>query len=165
LVRLVDALNTDLDWLRDHTRYLQRATEWDVGGRPVNRLLSGADIGLAKAWAARRPKDAPTPTGLHLDFIKASEEWETQQQSEEHRRLQQMAEVQSAREVALAEKEAAQKREGEQTKRVVRRTLIGLVAALVLAVLAGGAAGSSHASRSRVEGDKRRPAHAIALPD
>src|SRR5271170_5283019 len=27
LARLVDALNSDLDWLREHTRHLQRATE------------------------------------------------------------------------------------------------------------------------------------------
>src|SRR5262249_15485689 len=40
-VRLVSALNTDPEWLREHTRLLQRATEWDFGGRPSNRLLSG----------------------------------------------------------------------------------------------------------------------------
>ena len=73
LVQLASALNTDLDWLREHTRYLQRATEWDAGGRPANRLLSGPDIASAKAWAARRPKNAPEPTALQLDFIKASE--------------------------------------------------------------------------------------------
>jgi hypothetical protein len=56
LAKLVTALNTDFDWLRDHTRYLQRATEWDAGGRPANRLLSGDDIAEAKAWVARRPK-------------------------------------------------------------------------------------------------------------
>ncbi len=56
LVRLASALNTDLDWLREHTRYLQRATEWDVGGRPTNRLLSGPDVSAAKDWATRRPK-------------------------------------------------------------------------------------------------------------
>jgi len=33
LVQLVAALNTDLDWLREHTRYLRRASEWDEGGR------------------------------------------------------------------------------------------------------------------------------------
>ena len=33
LAKLVTALNTDFDWLRDHTRYLQRAIEWDTGGR------------------------------------------------------------------------------------------------------------------------------------
>ena len=74
LASLVAALNTDFDWLREHTRYLQRAMEWDKGGRPANRLLSGNDILDAKAWAARRPKGAPEPTALHLDFIRASEE-------------------------------------------------------------------------------------------
>ena len=33
LANLIAALNTDFDWLREHTRYLQRATEW-IGGRP-----------------------------------------------------------------------------------------------------------------------------------
>jgi TIR domain len=74
LATLVAALNTDFDWLREHTRYLQRASEWDRGGRPANRLLSGDDIADAKAWVARRPKSAPEPTSLHLDFIRASEE-------------------------------------------------------------------------------------------
>ena len=73
-MKLVSALIADLDWLREHTRYLQRATEWDEGGRSANRLLSGPDIATAKAWAARRPKDAPEPTELQLDLIKASEE-------------------------------------------------------------------------------------------
>src|SRR5262249_9395172 len=53
LAKLVAALNTDFDWLREHTRYLQRATEWDRGGRPVNRLLSGSDIAEAKDWVRR----------------------------------------------------------------------------------------------------------------
>src|SRR5262249_16350139 len=74
LANLVAAIKTDFDWLREHTRYLQRATEWDKGGRPANRLLSGDDIAEAKAWAARRPKSAPEPTALHLDFIRASEQ-------------------------------------------------------------------------------------------
>jgi hypothetical protein len=70
----VTALNTDFDWLREHTRYLQCAIEWDVGGRAADRLLSGNDILEAKAWVAHRPKGAPEPTALHLDFIRASEE-------------------------------------------------------------------------------------------
>jgi TIR domain len=73
LASLVAALNTDFDWLREHTRYLQRSIEWDKGGRPANRLLSGNDILDAKAWVARRPKGAPEPTALQLDFIRASE--------------------------------------------------------------------------------------------
>jgi hypothetical protein len=151
LVRLASALNTDLDWLREHTRYLQRATEWDVGGRPANRLLSGPDIASAKAWAARRPKNAPEPTESQLDFIKASEVEESRRQGAEAQRLQEMADAQAARAAALAEREKAQereaearkseadaqKREAEQAKRAVRRTRLGLAAAVLLALAAG----------------------------
>jgi hypothetical protein len=71
---LITALNFDFEWLAQHTRYLQRASEWGKGGRRPNRLLSGDEIAQAKAWVARRPKSAPEPTALHLDFIRASEE-------------------------------------------------------------------------------------------
>ena len=103
-MQLASALNTDLDWLREHTRTLQRATEWDAGGRPANRLLSGPAIASAKAWAARRPKNAPEPTELHLDFIKASEKEEIRQQSIEAQRLR---EVEKARDRALLQESRA----------------------------------------------------------
>jgi hypothetical protein len=149
LVRLVSALNTDLDWLREHTRYLQRATEWGAGGRPANRLLSGPDIATAKAWAERRPKNVPEPTELQLDFIKASEAEQIRQQSAEAQRLQEIAEAQAERGKALAEREApqareaeaqkreveAQRREAEQSRRVAQRTQMGLVGAAVSALI------------------------------
>jgi hypothetical protein len=72
LSRLVQTLNTDVEWLREHSRLLARATEWERAGRLENRMLSGSDIGAAKDWATRRPKGAPEPTPLHLDFIRAS---------------------------------------------------------------------------------------------
>ena len=70
--RLATALNSDVDWLREHTRLLARASEWAAAGRLENRMLSGNDIAEAKAWAARRPKGAPEPTALHMDYIRAS---------------------------------------------------------------------------------------------
>jgi hypothetical protein len=91
IAQLASALNTDLEWLREHTRYLQRATEWKDGGRATNRLLSGPDIGAAKMWAARRPRNAPEPTPLQLDFIKESEVEALRQQSEEAQRLKEIA--------------------------------------------------------------------------
>src|SRR5262249_42366075 len=91
LAKLVAALNTDFDWLREHTRYHHRATEWDRGGRLANRLLSGEDIAEAKAWAARRPKNAPEPTTLHLDFIRASEEEAEARSSAQRKQLEAMA--------------------------------------------------------------------------
>ena len=123
LASLVAALNTDFDWLREHTRYLQRAMEWDAGGRPANRLLSGNDIHDAKAWAARRPKGAPEPTALHLDFIRASEGEAETRLSEQRKQLEAMAAAQAERETALHDREEALK----QRARVARVRNIGVV--------------------------------------
>jgi hypothetical protein len=138
MASLIEALSTDLDWLREHTRLLQRATEWVNGGRPDNRLLSGADIGLANAWIARRPQSAPDPTELHRDYILNSEQVERRRNDVERQRLEQMAAAQSERARALEEMEFAQKQAAVVARRVVRRTLAGLVAALALAAIAIG---------------------------
>src|SRR6516165_10548620 len=107
LKTLVASLNTEL---REHTRYLQRATEWDSGGRPANRLLSGDDIAEAKDWAARRPKSAPEPTSLHLDFIRASEEEAEARSSAQRKQLEAMAAAQAECQKALHEAEEAQRK-------------------------------------------------------
>jgi hypothetical protein len=133
LASLVAALNTDLDWLREHTRYLQRATEWDRGGRPANRLLSGDDISEAKAWVVRRPKNAPEPTALHLDFFRASEEEAEARSSAQRKQLEEMAAAQAEREKALHEAEEAQRKRATMAR--VRN--IALVAVSIFALLAG----------------------------
>jgi TPR repeat protein len=133
LAKLVTALNTDFDWLREHTRYLQRAMEWDKGGRPANRLLSGNDIGDAKAWVARRPKGAPEPTALQLDFIRTSEEEAQARLSEQRKQLEAMAAAQAERETALHDREEALK----QRARVARVRNFALVAVSIFALLAG----------------------------
>jgi TIR domain/Sel1 repeat len=133
LATLVTALNTDFDWLREHTRYLQRAIEWDTRGRPANRLLSGDDILDAKAWVARRPKGAPEPTALQLDFIRASEDEAEARLSEQRKQLEAVAAAQAERETALHEREEALK----QRARVARVRNFALLAVSIFAVLAG----------------------------
>ena len=117
LASLIAALNTDFDWLREHTRYLQRAIEWDTGGRPANRLLSGDDIAEAKTWVARRPKGAPEPTALHLDFIRASEEEAEARLSEQRKQREVVAGAQEARETALNDREEALKQATDAQRR------------------------------------------------
>jgi TPR repeat protein len=143
LAKLVTALNTDFDWLRDHTRYLQRAIEWDKGGRPANRLLSGDDIAEAKAWVARRPKGAPEPTVLQLDFIRASEQEAAARLSEQRKQLETVAAAQAEREKALHEAEEAvkqaadaQREAADAQRRRARIRNIALVAVSGLAAVA-----------------------------
>lgn len=142
LSELVSALNTDLTWLREHTRYLERASEWDEGGRKANRLLFGADIEAAKHWASRRPKDAPEVLPLHLEFIRSSEEEEVNRSNIERQRLEDMASAQAERqaaldkaESALQDKESAQQRELAASRKVITRTRIGAAIASVLAAI------------------------------
>lgn len=125
LAALVRSLKTDVDWLREHTRLLTRAMEWDAAKRPANRLLSGNDIVAAKDWLARRPKDAPEATGLHLDFMRASEQAEVDRTSAERKQLEEMAAAQSQRAAALAERETAVKRLQVWTRRGITAAAAG----------------------------------------
>lgn len=133
LSRLVHALNTDHDWLREHTRLLQRATEWVAGERAANRLLSGGDIAAAKTWAAKRPKGAPEPTSLHLEFLRASETEEDSRKSTERSRLEQIAAAQAEKALALEEQEIA-------ARKLSRRTAFGLAGATSLTAVSAGLA-------------------------
>ena len=71
LARLVVALNTDLDWVCQHSRLGMLAARWEEAQQAPNRLLSGPDIAGARAWINRHLK--PEPTELHRSFIVASE--------------------------------------------------------------------------------------------
>jgi WD40 repeat protein len=137
LVKLASALNTDLNWLRKHTDYLRQATDWDTAGRIADRLLRGSDIVLAKEWREQRPKNAPEPTQLQLDFINGSDAEEERQKDLEVQRLRAEAKAQEDRAAALIAKELAQKRAAKQTRRVFWVSLVGAATALCLAVLAG----------------------------
>jgi hypothetical protein len=161
LADLVTALNTDFDWLREHTRYLQRAIEWDTGGRPANRLLSGNDIRAAKAWAAARPKSAPELTALQLYFIRASEEEAEARLSEQRKQLEAVAAAQAARETALHDREEAvkqaadaQREAADALRRRARIRNIALVAVSGLSVVA--VLFALFANQQRITADKQR---------
>jgi hypothetical protein len=151
LTALTRALNTDLEWLREHTRLLARAREWDAANRQPNRMLTGPDVVEAKAWLAHRPKDAPLPTDLHLAFIKASEEAEAAKISAERERLAQISAAQTERAKALADREVA-------IKKLSRRTALGLGASGTLTTLSGGLAywGVNAERRFRREEEERK---------
>lgn len=137
LAALARALNTDVAWLREHTRYLNLARSWEEAGSRANRLLSGSDIAAAKEWVARRPKDAPQPTDLHLKFIRASEVAEAERESAERMRLAEIEQAQKARAEALREAETAHAEKMAASVQLAQRTKIGIAVASTLMLLAG----------------------------
>jgi WD40 repeat protein len=70
--RLVSAIDTDLDWVRNHTQWLLKAKEWDNNGRDASFLLKGSELKTAEQWLARQSGKRPEPTALHNEFALAS---------------------------------------------------------------------------------------------
>ena len=78
---LVVALDTDLDWVRAHTRLLGRSLEWEKLDRDSSFLLRGRDLDDAEQWAAARsPDHEPQPTPLQLEYVLASRSSATRRQ-------------------------------------------------------------------------------------
>ncbi len=69
---LVMALNTDIDWIREHTRLAGLAQRWDRASRPDRLLLRGQDIADAEAWRDSRPAEAPDVSPAQAAFIAGS---------------------------------------------------------------------------------------------
>ena len=69
---LITALNTDIDWIREHTRLGELARRWHGRDRTRSQILRGADLTAAENWLAGQPANAPSPAAHHHEFIQAS---------------------------------------------------------------------------------------------
>lgn len=81
IARLCQALDTDLEWVRAHTKLQNRALEWQRGQRDGSLALRGRDLDNADAWlsSAAQGKDPP-PTPLQSEFILESRRRVTRRQ-------------------------------------------------------------------------------------
>lgn len=71
--QVVEGMDTDLAWVRAHTRLVVRADEWDKGQRNRSFLLSGDDLRRAEeALATRKTGEQPQPTLLQREYVLAS---------------------------------------------------------------------------------------------
>lgn len=72
IARLVDALRTDIGWIRQHTEYGEAERRWALADRPRGLLLQSPTLEVAEYWLASRPAGAPEPTRAIAEFIVAS---------------------------------------------------------------------------------------------
>jgi hypothetical protein len=160
LQALATALQTDLEWIREHTRIGELALRWHSRGQVEALLLRGEELSAAKTWLAAQPQYAPEPTLLHHQFIKAGEDAEAARASVERKRLDEMTAAQEARATALQEREFA-------IKLLSRRTTLGISVALLLTVAAIGMAywGYDAERRVRLEQANAKAAAAKAIDD
>ncbi len=83
---LIAATETDLEWVKEHTRLLTRAVEWESKERNSSLLLRGNDLESAEAWMAQSGTKKPAPNELQGQFILASRQDETARQRLEQQR-------------------------------------------------------------------------------
>lgn len=66
---LIKAIDTDLLHVRQHTRLLVRAREWDTNERNPGFLLHGDELTAAEDWAKNSAEKQPAPSDLHLAYL------------------------------------------------------------------------------------------------
>jgi hypothetical protein len=76
----VQAMDTDLEWVKSHTRLLTRAVEWESRGRDRSFLLRGSDLEAAEEGQARATDKEPELTPLQRQYILASRRESTRRQ-------------------------------------------------------------------------------------
>jgi tetratricopeptide (TPR) repeat protein len=70
---LLEILDTDLEWVKAHTRLLVRATEWDSEERDNSFLLRGKDLKDAEQWLSQAGLEKePRSTSLQTQYVIAS---------------------------------------------------------------------------------------------
>ncbi len=70
---LIQAIDSDLNYVRAHTRLLVRAVEWDGKQRNASFLLRGSDLDGAEQWLLQTNKEKePKPTELQRKYIAVS---------------------------------------------------------------------------------------------
>jgi len=72
IARVVDALDTDLAWAKEHTRWLLKALEWDAEGRERSFLLRGSELAAAETWLGTAAAKEPQPNAPQREYVAAS---------------------------------------------------------------------------------------------
>jgi len=78
--KLVTAIDTDLEWVGDHTRLTVRAVEWDGNRRDASYTLRGSDLSAFEEWLTKAPDREPKPTALQSEYLLASRRAVTRRQ-------------------------------------------------------------------------------------
>jgi TIR domain len=78
--QLIEIIDTDLAWVRAHSRLLVRAKEWQANENDRSYLLGGTDLEDSERWVAQAFQRQPKPAELQLSYVAASRAEETRRQ-------------------------------------------------------------------------------------
>ena len=78
--QMLEAINTDLSFVRAHTRLLERALGWEREKKNASFVLQGDELQSAERWLEGAGSKQPAPSSLHIEFIQASRRAANQRQ-------------------------------------------------------------------------------------
>ena len=78
--RLLAAIDTDLTWVRAHSRLLVRAREWETHQKDKSYLLAGSDLVESERLLSQAGDRSPSPSDLQVAYVAASRGRETERQ-------------------------------------------------------------------------------------
>ena len=76
----ISAIDTDLDWVKAHTRLLARAREWEREKKDQSFLLRGRELRESEQWLVKSGEKDPRPTALQSQYLLASRQATTKRQ-------------------------------------------------------------------------------------
>ncbi|MBZ0320585.1 MAG: toll/interleukin-1 receptor domain-containing protein [Anaerolineae bacterium] len=142
--KLITALDMDLDYIRQHTRLLMRAKEWETARRIGASLLRDEELAAAQQWLASSGGKDPGPSELHTQYIFES--------AQEQQRLEQAEREQQARELLF------QKRAANRARYLAGVSALAAVVGIALSLFA-----FSQFTRAQDEADNRGTQERIAV--
>ena len=92
--QLVEALTTDIGWIRQHTDFGEVARRWSTAGRPGGLLLRSPMLEEVERWIASRPRSTPEATADMQAFVADSRRGATRRRNphcQPRRRLRRLA--------------------------------------------------------------------------
>jgi WD40 repeat protein len=136
--QLIRTLDTDREHVHSHSKWLQRALEWEQKDRSDDLLLRGREFLIAQNWLdqTQQQQKHPPASSVQVAFIEASAGAITAIAAQEQRRQAEMLRLQQER------AQEAEARLAEQQKHAKRQRLFltAVSTALVVAVGLGGLA-------------------------
>ncbi len=76
---MVRAVDTDLEWVKAHTKLVVQALEWEQQDKDKSLLLRGRELEAAEQWLARQPRN-PDPIPTQSQYVLASRRAATHRQ-------------------------------------------------------------------------------------
>lgn len=136
--QLVRTLETDREHVHSHSKWSQRALEWEQKDKSNDLLLRGSEFAIAQNWLqeTEQQKKKPAPTLLQKDFIEASLNAIEAAEKEEKRRQTEMLRLQSEKTKEAEARLAEQKKSAKRQKFFIVGISMALVAAVGVSVVA-----------------------------